>query len=348
MSFSDSIIAWQLKHGRHNLPWQDPITPYRVWVSEIMLQQTQVETVKGYFQRFMDAFPTVSDLAQAPLDDINALWAGLGYYRRAYHLHETSKRVLADHHGMFPTDPDILVTLPGIGKSTAHAIASIAADAPYAILDANVKRVLARHFGMQEDVEKPAIKKELFARAQTLMPDTKCRVYTQGMMDLGATICTKTPSCQFCPVHDTCQAFAQKTQHLIPKKRVKKPKPTKEKRFLYLTSQSQLCLTKRPPDGIWPNLWTLPEFDTLDDLLAFLPEQVHTQLIPLPSRKHSFTHYHLILHPYYLSVDSWPANRRQTHTWIDLDNQPQYGMPAPIEKIVRSCIIDAKSFLELS
>ena len=166
-------------------------------------------------------------------------------------------------------------------------------------------------------------------------------------MDLGATICTKTPSCQFCPVRDTCRAFANKTQHLIPKKRVKKPKPTKEKRFLYLTAQSKLCMTKRPPDGIWPNLWTLPEFESLDELLAFLPEQVHTQLIPLSSRKHSFTHYHLILHPYYLSVDSWPANLKQTHTWIDLDNHTQYGMPAPIEKIVRSCIIDAKPILEL-
>lgn len=348
MSFSDSIIAWQLQYGRHNLPWQASISPYRVWVSEIMLQQTQVETVKGYFQRFMDAFPTVTDLAQAPLDDINALWAGLGYYRRAFHLHETSKLVLSEHQGIFPTDPDVLVTLPGIGKSTAHAIASIAADAPYAILDANVKRVLARYFDIQEDVEKPTIKKELFARAQTLMPKDNCRIYTQGMMDLGATVCTKTPSCQFCPVRDTCQAFANQTQHLIPKKRTRKPKPTKEKCFLYLTTRSKLCLTKRPPDGIWPNLWTLPEFDSPDDLLASLPERVHTQLIPLPSRKHSFTHYHLILHPYYLNLDSWPLESTCPHTWINLDDHTQYGMPAPIEKIVRSCIIESKTFLELS
>lgn len=339
MNFAHTIISWQKKFGRHDLPWQEELSSYRVWISEIMLQQTQVATVKSYFIRFIQRFPDASSLAKAPLDDVLSLWAGLGYYRRAQHLHTAAQIVHEQYQGEVPTDPTILVTLPGIGQSTAHAIASIAGNLPYAILDANVKRVLARFLGIREDVEQNSVKSDLFTQAQALMPQDNCRIYTQGMMDLGATVCTKNPTCTICPIQKDCIAQKKHWQLLIPLKKKKKTKPTRLKYYLLAFNKENILLVKRSDQTIWSNLWCLPEFTSEIELNDFIPSAYTGASCNLTELRHTFTHFHLRLMP--VLVDSsaldftWPANIHK----IPLKSLSEYGLPAPIEKILNSRII---------
>ena len=339
MSFSTEVIEWQERYGRHDLPWQRPLSAYRVWISEIMLQQTQVATVKGYFSRFIKAFPDVDTLAESPIDRVLAAWAGLGYYRRAQHLHKAAQMIVQHHDSEVPTDPEQLIKLPGIGKSTAHAIASIAGNKPFAILDANVKRVLARYWGIKEDLTKASVKSKLFERAQSLMPSDKCRIYTQGMMDLGAMICTKTPYCNLCPIKIECITHKNHWQTEIPLKVKKKKKPTRTHYYILSHNTSSILLYKRPEKGIWAQLWCLPEFQDYKALEQALPEDYQGKLTCLEEVKHTFTHFHLKMIPVLTQSQPLPLSWANSVHRIPLDKLEAYGLPAPIEKIIQTRVL---------
>lgn len=326
-AFADIIIQWQGEHGRHHLPWQQSLSAYSVWISEIMLQQTQVATVIPYYQTFIASFPDVVALAKADEDQVLALWSGLGYYRRAKNLHKSAKIIFSQHQGCVPIDPDILITLPGIGLSTAHAIASIAGGQAYPILDANVKRVLVRYFAVDKPVNTTAVEKQLWQLAQELMPSTHCRTYTQGMMDLGALICAKKPQCSQCPLQADCQAQLLDIQHKLPIKTVKKPRPTYEKAYLIFAKPGYIWLQQRPDQGVWPKLWCLPEQETTPYPLS--------DSTPLAIVKHSFSHYHLIMHPVVMS--SLPVAGMQG-AWFCVNKVFQLGLPSPIRRIITTYI----------
>lgn len=248
--FNKPLLQWFALNGRKNLPWQIPRTAYRVWISEIMLQQTQVQTVIPYFERFMDKFPSIDDLGKAHDDEVLALWSGLGYYSRARNLHKTAQIILNEYQGIFPQDLTLLNELPGIGASTAGAILSQAFNMPTAILDANVKRVLTRFFAIKGYPEQTQVKKTLWALANSCMPQEHCADYTQAIMDLGATCCTtKKPNCFNCPLQDNCKALQDKEQHLYPTKKIKKPVPVQQQQFLVLcNAQGDIYLEK---DHLW-------------------------------------------------------------------------------------------------
>ena len=295
--FAARVIAWQQVHGRHDLPWQKTQDPYRVWLSEIMLQQTQVATVLVYYQRFLARFPTVADLAQASEDDVMALWAGLGYYSRARNLHRSAQMVMADFGGEFPQTAAQLCQLPGVGMSTAAAIAAFCFGERAAIFDANVQRVLARWLGYAQDLARSANKNELWARACTLLPQNDCDNtmprYTQGLMDLGATVCTaRAPQCERCPLSSDCVAHLTKQQTLLP---VRSKTLTRKSVDVYLhrlQCGDEIALIKRPPRGIWGGLYCLPEIDA--PTYAALAAQVTNST--LPSFKHVLTHRDLHIH----------------------------------------------------
>ena len=336
-SFADTIIQWQKVHGRHHLPWQQPLSAYNVWISEIMLQQTQVTTVIPYYERFMASFPDVKTLAAASEDRVLAHWSGLGYYRRAKNLHKAAKIITNAHQGCVPTDPEILITLPGIGLSTAHAVASIAGERPFPILDANVKRVLVRYFAVDKPVNTSASEKELWQLAGTLMPPTQCRTYTQGMMDLGALICAKKPLCSQCPLQTDCQAQLLGIQHKLPIKTVKKPRPTHEKTYLIYTKPHHIWLQQRPDQGVWPKLWCLPEVD--------VSESPASKNIPLTIVKHSFSHYHLIMHPV---VVSGCPRAYTPGAWFRMDEAYELGLPSPIRRIITGYLSEYAAQIEES
>lgn len=265
-AFAPTLIAWQRKHGRHDLPWQNTRDPYRIWLSEIMLQQTQVSTVVPYYVRFLERYPDVAALAAAPIDDVMALWAGLGYYSRARNLHRCAQAVVERHGGAFPASPEALAELPGIGRSTAAAIASFAFGARATILDGNVKRVLARVFGVEGFPGDKRIENEMWALAEALLPDaaepTDVTAYTQGLMDLGATLCVRgKPECGRCPFAGECVAQRSGRQRELPAARPKKAVPTRRTWMLVLRDGDAVLLQRRPPAGIWGGLWSLPEAD---------------------------------------------------------------------------------------
>ncbi|QMT59610.1 A/G-specific adenine glycosylase [Legionella sp. PC997] len=296
--FSKPLLNWFDLYGRKNLPWQLPRTPYRVWISEIMLQQTQVKTVIPYFERFMQRFPNIGDLAQANEDEVLSLWSGLGYYSRARNLHQTAKTVMQNHDGVVPDNYLLLTELPGIGPSTAAAIASQAFNQPVAILDGNVKRVLTRFFIINGYPEQTQIKKTLWELANSCMPQDRCADYTQAIMDLGAICCTpKNPNCLNCPLQNNCLAYKHKEQHLYPTKKIKKPVPIQYQQLLVLhNEQGHVYLEKRPPVGLWGGLWCLPYLDEEDCPLDFirlnydLSGEAPQKLIAF---KHRFSHFHL-------------------------------------------------------
>ncbi|HEX8788535.1 MAG TPA: A/G-specific adenine glycosylase [Telluria sp.] len=349
-SFSQAVIDWQKAHGRHALPWQNTRDAYRIWLSEIMLQQTQVTAVLGYYARFLERFPTVDALAEAPLEDVMAHWSGLGYYTRARNLHACAKRVVADYGSVFPSDPALLAELPGIGRSTAAAIAAFSSGARAAILDGNVKRVFARVFGVDQYPGLKPVEDALWRRAEALLPEGPegggIEAYTQGLMDLGATLCTRgKPDCARCPLQARCVAYATDRTATLPVPKPKKATPEKRALMLAVVDAGQVLLQQRPESGIWGGLLSLPEFDghvaldeadaidasTLAGAAGEFGEVVEAE--PLLPLVHGFTHYRLHIQPWRIAL----ARRADTpagHVWWDLDRIPDAPLPAPIKKLL--------------
>lgn len=340
--FAATLIAWQRTHGRNTLPWQNTRDPYRVWLSEIMLQQTQVATVLGYYERFLQRFPDVAALAAAPLDDVFALWSGLGYYSRARNLHRCAQAVVADHGGRFPAGSGALMSLPGIGRSTAAAIAAFCFGERVAILDGNVKRVLTRVLAFDGDLAEAKHERALWLEATRLLPERDIERYTQGLMDLGATLCTqRAPSCLLCPVRAGCAALTAGTPARYPVKTRKLKRGTREHVWLWLQCRDRIWLVQRPETGVWAGLWSLPEFDSqaaFDAVCAAWPGHGEH----LPTFTHTLTHLDWTLHPVRWSLPARAAGAavaRITTTWPDgrwfsLDDALAAGLPAPLRKLL--------------
>lgn len=307
-TFAERVLGWFDQYGRKDLPWQQNPTPYRVWVSEIMLQQTQVSTVIPYFIRFMQRFPDVTCLANATQDEVLKLWEGLGYYRRGRHLHKAAQIVRDHYAGVFPDNLAAVATLPGIGRSTAAAILSLSGGQRHAILDGNVKRVLARYHAIAGWPGETRVLQQLWAKAEQHLPHGRNAAYTQAMMDLGATVCTRSkPACALCPLHDGCQAFRQGNPQAYPGKRAAKALPEKTRVIVLLcNSQGELLLQQRPPTGIWGGLWSFPEFTSVAMATEWLRQhgiQPLADLEVLPHSTHTFSHYRLRLQAIRVDLD---------------------------------------------
>ena len=330
-------------HGRKNLPWQHPKTPYHVWISEVMLQQTQVKTVIPYFLRFIARFPSLESLAQATEDDVLAYWSGLGYYRRGRNLPLAARLIQTKFNGIFPSDTQQLITLPGIGDSTAAAIASLAFNQPAAILDGNVKRILSRYFLIDGAPEKSTTKKILHSYAQACMSTTRPADYTQAVMDLGAIICTpKKADCPHCPLQNTCQAHAKKAVDQYPKKAQKKTIPIREKQFILLhtTKKTVIYLEKRSSEGLWGGLWSLPSLDMTENAAMYVSEThgLSSQTsITLPMIKHTFSHFKLHLYPHVrqVHVNTLTQCLPSTGRWIHVSDLEKIGLAKPIRTIIQ-------------
>lgn len=339
-AFSTPLLHWYDIHGRKDLPWQTPRTPYRVWVSEIMLQQTQVQTVVAYFNRFIDRLPTLIDLANASDDEVLSLWSGLGYYSRARNLHKAAKIIAKDYQGLFPTTLDALIALPGIGQSTAAAILSQAFNQPTAILDANVKRVLARYFLIKGPTEQTVVKKKLWELANTCMPQERCADYTQAIMDLGATCCTtKNPNCTGCPLQATCLALKMGEQSNYPTKKIKKTVPVLHQQFLVLLNdEGDIYLEKRPSSGLWGGLWCLPSL-ALEDCPLECIKTNYALKGDTPNKlitfKHQFSHFHLHIHA--LSIKTHPLeNKPLEGQWFKQVQFTSLGLAKPTYVILNA------------
>ena len=345
MVFSSRLIKWQRQYGRHDLPWQKTRDAYRIWLSEIMLQQTQVSSVVPYYTRFLLNFPTIESLAQAPLDRVLELWAGLGYYARARNLHRCAQVVAADCGGGFPKDPALIAELPGIGRSTAAAICVFAFGMRAAILDGNVKRVLARCFSIEGFPGASRTEKELWEIADSLLPARNIEAYTQGLMDLGATLCTRSkPFCAACPMHAICIARRQGRQAELPVARPKKIRPERETTVLLLSDGKRILLERRPPKGIWGGLLTLPEC-TSGDAEAFARRHdcrvLETRQLPV--LKHTFSHFCLNIHPFLCTVE--PSNKFAEKTgweWLTVGDIETAAVPTPIRNLLRSISQDER------
>ena len=339
-SFSSKILDWYHQFGRKQLPWQLNKTPYKVWVSEIMLQQTQVTTVTPYFQRFMNSFPDIHTLAKAQQDHVLSLWTGLGYYARARNLHKTAQIISQDFNGNFPSTVDALEELPGIGRSTAGAILSLGHGLYAPILDGNVKRVLARHFAVDGWPGKTAVQKRLWELSDELTPREECGNYNQAMMDIGATVCTRTkPECHRCPIAATCKAFASNTIELYPGKKPKKAKPVKTTHLLMIKCGNEVLLQKNPQQGIWGGLWGFPQAQTSNDVERFLDKLGVTaeSSKPLTEFRHTFSHFHLDCLPVIINLSekvSWASESGQS-MWFSLDSEQQLGFAAPTVKLLK-------------
>ena len=342
-TFAERLLCWYDLHGRHDLPWHQDRTAYRVWVSEIMLQQTQVATVIPYYQAFMSRFPDVASLAEAPVDDVLSHWSGLGYYARARNLQKAAKCVVTEHGGAFPAQQHELEALPGIGRSTAAAILAQAFDQRAAILDGNVKRVLARYHAVPGWPGQTAVLNRLWQYAEEHTPETRVRDYTQAIMDLGALVCTRSkPDCGHCPLADGCAAYDRGEQSLYPGSKPKKPKPEKTTWMVILEDrQGRVLLQRRPPSGIWGGLWSLPELDP-----AYGPEELAQacedelglscgEADALAGFRHTFSHYHLHIQPVRLQVGNPTAvTDREDLRWTHRDDALALGLPAPIRTLL--------------
>jgi A/G-specific adenine glycosylase len=343
--FARRVVLWQREHGRHDLPWQNTRDPYRIWLSEIMLQQTQVTTVLPYYARFVEAFPDVRALADAPLARVLELWSGLGYYRRAHHLHAAAHAVVHEHGGRFPTDSAALEALPGIGRSTAAAIAAFSSGEAAPILDGNVKRVLARHRGIEGWPGDPSVQSSLWKVAETLMRaasfDTHADIgaYTQGLMDIGATICTRTPHCLACPVADDCIAYRDGRVDALPTPRPRKVLPQRSTTILIVRRNDEIMLEERPPVGIWAGLWSFPEVDADEDVTRYMLTRFNAQtqaIRTLPPLTHTFTHFALTMHPLEVVTSGWPPSVQHGATrWFKRDTAHAAAVPAPVRKLLR-------------
>ena len=337
--FSTQVVQWQQAHGRNDLPWQNTRDPYRVWLSEIMLQQTQVATVLDYYRRFLDRFPTVSALAAASQDEVLGLWSGLGYYSRARNLHQCAIDVMTSHGGAFPMTAQMLQSLPGIGRSTAAAIASLCFAERVAILDGNVKRVLTRVLGFDADLALVANERRLWNEASELLPRSDLHHamprYTQGVMDLGATVCTtKKPQCGVCPVATSCRAFQLGKPESFPVKTRKLKRSAQSIWLLWAQAEDgALWLSKRPTPGVWAGLYCFSLFDSREALDAALPAQYRSVLQDDPAFTHVLTHKDLHLHPVRLSLPSGTVPLADGQ-WVSSDEWPRLGLPAPVRKLL--------------
>ena len=323
-AFADKIIAWQKLHGRHDLPWQNTTDPYAIWVSEIMLQQTQVAAVIGYYAKFMRRFPTIAALANATQEEVLQSWSGLGYYSRARNLHNAAQKIVDEFSGSFPTQFDDILSLPGIGRSTAAAISTFAFNLPMPILDGNVKRVFARHFLIQGWPGLPNIEKEMWQIASRENPHEEAGAYTQGLMDLGATLCVRVrPRCEACPAMVTCQAHALQQTQAFPTPKPRKTLPERSTTMLLYLHADEVMLQKRANTGIWGGLWSFPEVDNVPDNAQILPKFTHT-----------FTHFKLNIQPVLIRPGK-QASAPDT-LWIGLDEAIHAAIPTPVRKILLS------------
>ena len=339
--FAQRLIRWQRSHGRHDLPWQggdEPSPdPYPIWLSEIMLQQTQVETVIPYYRRFLARIPDIARLASASEDEVMAHWAGLGYYSRARNLHAAARRIQSELGGAFPRDPAVIQALPGIGRSTAAAIAVFAYNHRLAILDGNVKRVLARIFGVEGWPGDKAVEGRLWSLAETLLPGGHIRAYTQGLMDLGATVCTRSrPCCDTCPFMDDCVANRQGRQRELPGPRPKKTLPERQTTMLVLVHVGEVLLEKRPAPGIWGGLWSLPECTVEEDAhLAATRLGYRAEAgLALPTLVHTFTHFRLTISPWRLEVQRPVQADEPGRLWLPLADLAGAALPTPVRRIL--------------
>jgi A/G-specific adenine glycosylase len=339
--FATALLAWFDRNGRHDLPWQHPRTPYRTWLSEAMLQQTQVQVVIPYFQRFVAAYPDLPALAAAPLDDVLALWSGLGYYARARNLHAAARACMQRHGGGLPRDLDALVALPGIGRSTAGAILAQAWGDRSAILDGNVKRVLARVHGIEGWPGTPAVERELWALAETHVPDARMADYTQAQMDFGATLCTRhAPACAICPLQSRCVALREGRVGELPTPKPGKPLPEREALVLLLRDTAgRTLLQRRPATGVWAQLWSLPEADGHAQARAWFAAHVagdYDAAEALAPVAHGFTHYRLLLQPLRwreVAAAAAVADNGDLR-WVAPAEFDSLGIPAPVRKLL--------------
>jgi len=343
MKFSSQLLAWFDLHGRKNLPWQQDPSSYHVWLSEIMLQQTQVNTVIPYYQRFTQHYPDLLSLANASVDDVLALWTGLGYYARARNLHKAANIILDQHNGDMPKDLDELVALPGIGRSTAGAIMTLAHHQNFAILDGNVKRVLTRYNRVTGWPGNKQVENKLWLLAEELLPTKRIAHYIQAQMDLGATVCTRSkPKCDDCPLQADCQAFQHDIPQNYPESKPKKIIPSREINWLIFQDlDGKILLQQRPNSGIWGGLWSFPEMESLENIGEYCLNEFHvniTDITATASFKHVFTHFKLQVYPQLISVNksSNHISENNTVTWYKISEALQLGLPAPVKSFLQS------------
>ncbi len=342
--FSAKVLDWFDSCGRKHLPWQKEVTPYRVWVSEIMLQQTQVATVIPYFEKFMLSFPNVDTLAAASQDEVLAHWSGLGYYARGRNLHKAAGLVVEQYAGRFPCEASLLESLPGVGRSTAAAIASIACNQAEVILDGNVKRVLARYHAVEGWPGKSSVLKQLWQHAESHKPSFRYGDYSQAMMDLGATLCTRTkPDCPRCPVDEGCSALERGTPTIFPFPKPKKSRPTKTRRFLLLrNAQGEVLLQKRAASGLWGGLWSFPELDEGDDVVSAVGASYGCNVLrqeSWPVIDHAFSHYDLTILPTVVilgaSLEGVMEMEQQQTVWYNTRHSLPGGIPSPVRQLIQ-------------
>lgn len=350
-SFSGAVIGWQKQYGRHALPWQNTRDPYRVWLSEIMLQQTQVTAVIPYYQKFIARFPDVQSLAEAAGEDVMAHWSGLGYYTRARNLHRCAQRVVTEYAGVFPCDPLLLEELPGIGRSTAAAIAAFSYGVRAAILDGNVKRVFARVFGIDGYPGARQVEEPMWRRAVALLPEQGVESYTQGLMDLGATLCTRSkPSCTSCPLAQRCVALATDRVEQLPVRKPRKAIPEKQTGMLVIVDRAQVLLEQRPDNGIWGGLLSLPEVDMAQDfessvMRAIAPFGTVASCEALQSFMHVFTHFKLQISPFEIRLERrLDLAAQSSHVWYSADKLADAPLPAPVKKLLLAVFREADLF----
>jgi len=337
---ASALIAWHAKQGRHDLPWQSDRTPYRVWVSEIMLQQTQVATVIPYYTRFMQRFPNVRALADAPIDDILHLWTGLGYYARGRNMHRSAVMVRDEFGGEFPNTFEAVASLPGIGRSTAGAILALSQGQRFPILDGNVRRVLSRYFGVEGSAAERAVSERLWKLADACTPAKKVDVYTQAIMDLGATVCTRRkPLCAYCPLSENCVAKLTGRQHELPS-----PRPARERRvrkvfmLVAVREDGSVLLERRPETGVWGGLWCLPEFDTSSDVRSYMHQtlaKAQDKPRALDCVEHAFTHFDLVITPLLARcAGNAGVMDGARNVWYNARSPARIGLPAPVKTLL--------------
>ncbi len=338
-----ALLPWFQRHGRHDLPWQQDANPYRVWVSEIMLQQTQVTTVIPYFRRFVKRCPDTRALAEAPLDRVLHLWTGLGYYARARNLHRAAAIIVQDYGGCLPADSDCLTALPGIGRSTAGAILALGHGRRAAILDGNVKRVLARYYGIHGWPGHREVEKRLWELAEQETPQQDIAAYTQAIMDLGATVCTRAaPRCADCPLATGCYARRHNEQQQLPTARSRRVLPVRSAVFALLENeQGEILLQQRPPSGVWGGLWSLPEYSSQAELADWIERRallLSDTLTPLPQIRHSFSHFHLDITPVRGVIRERADTIRDNDTclWYSPVQAAEVGLPAPVQALLKN------------
>ena len=342
-SFAERLLGWYDRAGRKDLPWQREPSLYRVWVSEVMLQQTQVKTVIPYFERFTGRFPDVKALAEAPLDDVLALWTGLGYYARARNLHRAARDVCEHHGGEFPTGFEAVTALPGVGRSTAGAILALALDLPYPILDGNVKRVLCRYHAVEGWPGKSAVQRKLWTLAERHTPKRRAGAYTQAIMDLGATLCTRSaPACEKCPLARTCAALSEGEPTHYPTARKRQRIPVREAVFLIITNdKDEVLLERRPSNGVWGGLWSVPECAHLPEIGPWCRRHFRAEAAGIQrdaTIRHTFSHFHLEITPVRLRAKDDHRVLDPSMRWIGLEVLEQVGLPAPVRRLLRKSI----------